>query len=121
MDTLVLEPTPVPETIVETPTVKKKGKLHGRAPIVNSSDDEEVEASPIDVNKDDLDISTNVFEVIRKTSRKKIVVDEFNKKKSNIKQMVYEQAKESEDKYADLGGALLLIRVVARRIRLSRK
>jgi mediator of replication checkpoint protein 1 len=46
-----------------------------------------------------------VFDIMRKASTKKVVVDEFDKKKSKAKEMVNEQAEESEDEYAGLGGA----------------
>lgn len=106
LDTLVLESTVVPETMDETPIVKKKGKLRRRAPIVNFSDDEENETSKMDVDEEDLDldITSNAFDVMRKATKKKVVVDEFNKKMSEAKKMVHEQAEESEDEYAGLGG-----------------
>jgi len=52
-----------------------------------------------------LDVSSNAFDVMRKSSNKKVLTDKFNKKKSDAKQMVQEQAEESEDEYAGLGGA----------------
>jgi mediator of replication checkpoint protein 1 len=103
--TVVLEPTALPETTEETPIVKKKGKLRRRAPIVNFSDDEDNESSRMPVDEDDLDITSNAFDVMRKRSQKKLVVDKFDKKKSEAKHMVQEQAEESEDEYAGLGGA----------------
>jgi mediator of replication checkpoint protein 1 len=104
--TLVLDPTDVPETTEETPIVKKKGKLRRRAQVAAFSDDEDV-ADPTELNteEDEFDITSNAFDVMRKASKKKIVVDEFDKKKSKAKEMVNEQAEESEDEYAGLGGA----------------
>lgn len=105
VDTLVLEPMVVPETTDETPIVKKKGKLRRRAPVINFSDDEENETSKMDVDEDlDIDITSNAFDVMRKATKKKAVVGEFDKKMSEAKKMVHEQAEESEDEYAGLGG-----------------
>ncbi|KAF8865152.1 hypothetical protein BDZ45DRAFT_669045 [Acephala macrosclerotiorum] len=107
VETVVLEPTAVPETMEETPIVKKKGKLRRRAPQVAAFSDEEDagESAELAVDGDDFEITANVFDVMKKASKKKVVVDEFNKKKSEAKGMVHEQAEESEDEYAGLGGA----------------
>ncbi|KAI9647805.1 hypothetical protein NHQ30_004193 [Ciborinia camelliae] len=95
------------EDIQETPIVKKKGKLRRRAQVASFSDDDE----PLDAvredkyQNDDFEIDANAFDIMRKASKKKVkVVDEFDKKKSNAKNMVNEQAEESEDEYAGLGG-----------------
>ncbi|RAL59034.1 hypothetical protein DID88_009063 [Monilinia fructigena] len=54
---------------------------------------------------EDFEIDANAFDVMRKASKKKVkAVIEFDKKKSNAKDMVNEQAEESEDEYAGLGG-----------------
>lgn len=104
LDTLVLEPNAIPETMEETPIVKKKGKLRQRVQLATFSDEED-EAEPIHMDED-LDITENIFDVMRKASKKKaVVVDEFDKKNSKAKEMVQEQADESEDEYAGLGGA----------------
>ncbi len=51
-------------------------------------------------------ISPNVFDVMRKAAKKPApIVDYFDKEKSEAKAMVEEQAEESEDEYAGLGGA----------------
>ncbi|KAH6674279.1 MRC1-like domain-containing protein [Halenospora varia] len=106
--TVVLGANEMPETMEETPIVKKKGRLHRRAPVVNFSDDEET-GQPMETvhEEDDFDISANAFDIMRKASKpeKVKVVDEFDKKNSKAKEMVHEQAEESEDEYAGLGGA----------------
>jgi mediator of replication checkpoint protein 1 len=104
--TVVLDPTAVPETTEETPIVKKKGQLRRRAQVAAFSDDEDA-ADPTELNieEDEFDITSNAFDVMRNASKKKIVVDEFDKTKSKAKEMVNEQAEESEDEYAGLGGA----------------
>ncbi|KAN0108564.1 hypothetical protein V8E51_008306 [Hyaloscypha variabilis] len=106
VDTVRLDPTAVPETTEETPIVKKKGKLRRRAQVTAFSDDEDsMEPTELNVDEDEFDITTNAFDVMRKATKKKIVVDEFDKTKSKAKEMVNEQAEESEDEYAGLGGA----------------
>jgi mediator of replication checkpoint protein 1 len=113
IDTVMLDPVGVSEPMEETPTLRKKGKLRRRGPqVATFSDDEdlaerdEVEAEVEVEAAEDLNITANVFDVMRKASKKKvIVVDEFDKKKSKAKEMVHEQADESEDEYAGLGGA----------------
>ncbi|QSZ36775.1 hypothetical protein DSL72_006658 [Monilinia vaccinii-corymbosi] len=95
------------EDIQETPVVKKKGKLRRRAQITSLSDDDEVldAVRKDETRDDDFEINANAFDVMRKASKKKVkVVDVFDKKKSNAKDMVNEQAEESEDEYAGLGG-----------------
>ncbi|KAG0652001.1 DNA replication checkpoint mediator mrc1 [Hyphodiscus hymeniophilus] len=107
VDTVVLGSTMEPEHVEETPIVKKKGRLHRRAPQVPllSDDEDAVEHDETKTEAEDLDITANVFDVMRKASKKPIVVDEFHKKTSGAKEMVDEQADESEDEYAGLGGA----------------
>lgn len=108
VDTVVLGSTTIPETMEETPIAKKKGKLRRRLQVTDFSDEEDVDESGIETAPGIVegDPSTNVFDVMRKASKpKKIVVDEFDKKKSEAKTMINEQAEESEDEYAGLGGA----------------
>lgn len=101
--TRVMDPLVMPESVEETPVVKRKGRLHRRAPVVFSDDEDAAE--PIDLG-DDFEINESIFDVMRKAAKpKKVVADEFNKKKSGAKEMVNEQADESEDEYAGLGGA----------------
>lgn len=104
--TLMLDPTAVPETTEETPIVKRKGKLRRRAQVAAFSDDEDAaDLTELNIEEGEFDITSNAFDVMRKASKRKIVVDEFDKKKSKAKEMVNEQAEESEDEYAGLGGA----------------
>jgi len=105
VETVMLDPTAVPETTEETPIVKKKGKLRRRAQVASFSDDDAADPTELNGEEDEFDITSNAFDVMRKASKKKIVVDEFDKKKSKAKEMVNEQAEESEDEYAGLGGA----------------
>jgi mediator of replication checkpoint protein 1 len=104
--TVILKATDMPETMEETPIVKKKGKLRRRAQVAAFSDEEEAgEPAEVNIEEDEFEINESVFDVMRKASKKKVVVDEFDKKKSKAKEMVNEQAEESEDEYAGLGGA----------------
>ncbi|TVY14253.1 Mediator of replication checkpoint protein 1 [Lachnellula arida] len=106
VETVILDPTAVPETMDETPIAKKKGKLRRRAPAVAYSDEEDLVEPEKVVEDDDSEITADAFDVMRKASRKKpVVIDEFDKKNSKAKEMVHEQAEESEDEYAGLGGA----------------
>jgi mediator of replication checkpoint protein 1 len=108
VDTVVLGATRESEPVEDTPVAKKKGKLRRRAPQVAalSEDEDVVERNEAEAEAEDLDITANAFEVMRKASKKKrIVGDEFDKKKSGAKEMIDEQADESEDEYAGLGGA----------------
>ncbi|KAH7420014.1 MRC1-like domain-containing protein [Cadophora sp. MPI-SDFR-AT-0126] len=107
VDTVILEPTALPETMAETPVVKKKGKLRQRAHIATFSDEEDAGEEEA-VEEDDFELTANAFDVMRKSFKKKAdkkVEEEFDKKKSKAKEMVNEQAEESEDEYAGLGGA----------------
>lgn len=107
VDTVMLGPSALPETLMETPIVKKKGKLRQRNRIASFSDEEDVgEPASKAVEDDEYEINASIFDVMRKASRKKkVVVDDFDKKNSKAKDMVHEQADESEDEYAGLGGA----------------
>jgi mediator of replication checkpoint protein 1 len=93
--------------VTESPIAKKRGRLLRRREAIPAlSDIDEDEAAPsLDSGGDDgFEISANAFDVMRKTARKPPLVDDFDKKKSEAKGMVEEQAEESEDEYAGLGG-----------------
>lgn len=93
--------------VTESPIVKKRGRLLRRKEAVPAlSDVDEDEAAPsLDSGGDDeFEISANAFDVMRKAAREPPPVDNFDKKKSEAKGMVEEQAEESEDEYAGLGG-----------------
>ncbi|KFX91795.1 hypothetical protein O988_07583 [Pseudogymnoascus sp. VKM F-3808] len=104
VDTIMIGGTPAPDqtqdVVLESPVMRRKGKLQRRVQAPVLSDDEEVE--PVD----DFDVA-NVFDAMRKASKKPktAAVSDFDKKKSAAKEMVEDQASESEDEYAGLGGA----------------
>ena len=103
VDTVILPP----EVVHESPIVRKKGRLHRRTEAITTFSDAEDEGSdlPSEDDRDDFEISANAFDVMKKATRTKRLVEAYNKKESNAKDMVEEQAQESEDEYAGLGGA----------------
>ena len=101
VDTVVLSRT----TGDETPKVIRKGRLRRRMVVAVESDDKKIFRVH---EKEDhgFQISANAFDVLKKPKEKEASATEtFDKKKSNAKDMVEEQAQESEDEYAGLGGA----------------
>ena len=105
VDTEMLGPGSMPTVVAETPIVKKKGKLRRRAQVTSFSDDEETMEAEEKEAESDFEISVNAFDIMRNATKNKVVVDDFDKKKSEAKSMIHEQAEESEDEYAGLGGA----------------
>jgi len=85
----------------EPPVVKKKGRL--QRGIVVQPDDDEVNKS-VNLAEDEA-ASANAFTIMKEKRKKAAEKEAFDKKKSEAKGMVEEQAQESEDEYAGLGGA----------------
>jgi len=85
----------------------KRGRLQRRAPIEEDiSDLDESQAMTLD--RDVINDTTNAFDAMRKARKASKAVaakEAFDRKKSEAKGMVEEQAQESEDEYAGLGGA----------------
>ena len=93
--------------VTESPIAKKRGRLLRRReaiPVLSDVDEDEAAPSLDSGGDDEFEVSANAFDVMRKAARKPPLVDDFNKKKSEAKGMVEEQAEESEDEYAGLGG-----------------
>ncbi len=113
-----------------SPTVKRKGRLRRRIAMPAFSDDDEDEDADEDVasagsdaddnvpnegheddgdEENDFEISTSAFDVLRTGAKKQAGAAErassFDKKTSKARDMIEEQAEESEDEYAGLGGA----------------
>lgn len=89
-----------------SPVQKKRGRLQ-RGMVVEELPSEEDEIVPT-TNRTVAgeDVTTNAFDVMKKARKKDISeTDSFDKKKSEAKAMVEEQAQESEDEYAGIGGA----------------
>ncbi|KAL6700661.1 MRC1-like domain-containing protein [Trichoderma pleuroticola] len=109
-----------PHSTVETISTDQHGDAIQSSPLVRrgrlrrkmemSSVDEDV-AIPMSGEKGgeaETAPSKTAFKVLQDAAteqKKKMLIEEFNKKKSKAKEMVEEQAEESEDEYAGLGGA----------------
>ncbi|KAJ4371521.1 hypothetical protein N0V83_004740 [Neocucurbitaria cava] len=98
--------------IAESPIKQRKGKLQrGRKEAtIELSDVEEdlVEAGEDASDEDDIQRPPkprDAFSKMKNGAKKQKTVDDFNKKTSMAKDAVMEQAEESEDEYAGLGGA----------------
>lgn len=101
-------------SIAESPIKQKKGKLQRgrREAAIELSDVEEdlIEADfQAETSEDDIQRppkpSRDVFAKMQKAAQKQKAIEDFNKKTSLAKTAVMEQAEESEDEYAGLGGA----------------
>ena len=101
VDTVMLEES-------ESPIVKRKGRLHrGRrsSDVEIESSDHEVGASiPNERLVEGPNHKENAFAVMEKASRKVGQRDAFDKENSKAKGMFEEQADESDDEYAGIGG-----------------
>ena len=104
----------VPPSTVETvllsdamrnsPMVKKKGRLRRRVEALDVANIDE-EDVPSRSGLARFDVSIDAFNVMKKAARKAVpTVDSFDKDNSEVKAMVEEQAQESDDEYAGLGG-----------------
>jgi mediator of replication checkpoint protein 1 len=80
-----------------SPLLQRKGRLR-RGPTERVEADEE---GPVPRTLP----NTSALDVMNRASRRKVAVPEFDKSKSNAKDVVDEAAEESEDEYAGLGGA----------------
>ena len=107
VDTVLL--SDVAEDVVEF--VKKKGRLRPRVqeinvlPDVTENNGSEDEV-PLHASQDHSLDGFSAYDVMKKAAKRpRTMTDPFDKKKSGAKGMVEEQAEESEDEYAGLGGA----------------
>ena len=83
---------------------KKRGRLRRRVDLDNESDPEgQQNAGAALVGG--FSLSANAFDVLKRGAKSALKESNFDKKTSNAKEMVEEQAQESEDEYAGLGGA----------------
>ncbi|GFP56252.1 mediator of replication checkpoint protein 1 [Trichoderma asperellum] len=108
-------PTSTVETIpadqhgdaIQSSPLVRRGRLR-RKMEMSSINEETAISMTADKEDEELGSSKSAFNVLQKAAadqRKKKLIEEFNKKKSKAKEMVEEQAEESEDEYAGLGGA----------------
>ncbi|KAL8766862.1 MAG: hypothetical protein Q9194_006152, partial [Teloschistes cf. exilis] len=99
VDTFILPGNVAPDS----PAAKKKGRLRRKMDLVM---DDGLETSYMaGHDRKDQGISPDAFDVLKKGAKKASAAVEFDKKKSKAQEMVEEQAQESEDEYAGLGGA----------------
>jgi mediator of replication checkpoint protein 1 len=112
----LMPPPSTVETIMmsvsESPIQQRKGRLQRglREAALELSD---IEEDFVDVESDLSDVDDiqrapkhrDAFRAMKKGAKKQKAVDDFNKKNSLAKNIVDEQADESEDEYAGLGGA----------------
>ncbi|KAI0885501.1 MRC1-like domain-containing protein [Annulohypoxylon maeteangense] len=112
VETVLHNETPDYTTIQESPLVKRGGRLVRRRPstLVSSTlANPDIPGSPSPASKDiemGANAAASAFKVMEKAAkRKKRMQEKFDKKKSKANEMVEEQAEESEDEYAGLGGA----------------
>ncbi len=96
----------------ESPVMKKKGRLRRRTEAnIMHSDEEEVideqehKSVQAVINYGEFEISANAFDIMRNASKIPAVATTYDKSISKAKEMVDDQAEESEDEYAGLGGA----------------
>ncbi|KAF1989764.1 hypothetical protein K402DRAFT_461092 [Aulographum hederae CBS 113979] len=97
--------------IPESPIASRKGKLRRREQEIQvfpnvDEDEEDSPAAAVD-EEEDFELNANAFDVMKKATKKPKPkkIEDFDKKKSMAKNMVQEQADESEDEYAGIGGA----------------
>lgn len=99
VDTVIRSTNELDEEIPhESPLMQKRSRNRRKAVIASDTEDE-----------DEFDISSkpsafNVMKGAAAIEKKRKAREEFDKKKSKAKEMVHEQAEESEDEYAGLGG-----------------
>lgn len=99
VDTIILSRTR------NSPPIKKKGRLHRRTSLLTSDFHMNDDASLPDTIADSTTFA-NAFDILKNGAQKSLkAADMFNKKESEARAMVEEQAQESEDEYAGLGGA----------------
>ena len=98
-------PQSTADTVLLTPVKKPRRRLQRRSAAREESPDiGEVPSSPAHPDAG-IDVPANAFDVMKKARKDTSAADMFDKKKSEAKTMVEEQAQESEDEYAGLGGA----------------
>ena len=102
---LVNVPQSTADTVLLTPVKKPRRRLERRLMArEEASDVEEVPSSPVHLDAG-IEVPANAFDVLKKARKDTSAAEMFDKKKSEAKTMVEEQAQESEDEYAGLGGA----------------
>ena len=89
-----------------SPIRKKRGRLQRGLMVEEHSSEEDGTLPATSHTMAKIDTSKSAFDVMKKARRQyRSETDSFDKKKSEAKNMVEEQAQESEDEYAGIGGA----------------
>ncbi|EON98197.1 putative mrc1-like domain-containing protein [Phaeoacremonium minimum UCRPA7] len=111
IDTVVLnstQPTQPHNEEHDSPLVQRKGRLRRKIAQAPESDDD-VDDNNMAIEEDEFGFgTTNAFDTLKDAAireKKRKARHDFDKKKSKAKEMVEDQAEESEDEYAGLGGA----------------
>ena len=98
-------PQSTADTVLLTPVKKPRRRLQRRSAAGEASPDVgDVPSSPAHPDGGS-DVPANAFDVMKKARKDTSAADMFDKKRSEAKTMVEDQAQESEDEYAGLGGA----------------
>ncbi|KAI1778161.1 MRC1-like domain-containing protein [Hypoxylon cercidicola] len=117
VDTVLLGATPDDENMQDSPLVKRRGKLRRRgdnsvslstltSTAAPGSPTATGNATTLQNAETDPKAAASAFRLMEKAARrKKRMQEKFDKKKSKATEMIEEQAEESEDEYAGLGGA----------------
>ena len=90
------------------PPKRKRGRLVKKGmdlTAVMEEDENEKESSGERKSEEVKEKKETVFDVMRKAAKKEKAAENFDKTKSGAREMVHEQAEESEDEYAGIGGA----------------
>ncbi|TID12825.1 hypothetical protein E2P81_ATG09774 [Venturia nashicola] len=96
----------VSESPAPVKKVKKLRRRTGAVAVLSEDEDDNPQAGVASASEDDeFAPRKDAFDILFKAAKKTPVVDTFDKKRSDAKKMVEEQAEESEDEYAGLGGA----------------
>ena len=98
-------PQSTADTVLLTPVKKPRRRLQRRLVAREEASDVEDVSSPSARPDAEIEAPANAFDVMKKARKDTSAAEMFDKKKSEAKTMVEEQAQESEDEYAGLGGA----------------
>lgn len=99
VETVVRDPHELGDMSHDSPLLHKRGRLRRKAVVASDSEDGEDE-----VVFGDKPSAFNVLKDAAAKDKRRKAKEEFDRKKSKAKNMVEEQAEESEDEYAGLGG-----------------
>jgi len=99
------DPIEVPDS---QPPKRKRGRLVKKGAdliALMEEDENEKESDGERKSEEAEEKKVTAFDVMRKAAKKEKAAESFDKTKSAAKEMVHEQAEESEDEYAGIGGA----------------